>query len=53
MNKIQFDSNGIHASNDDLRSIALQVLEQEKRERECRRATRYDNWGYWNISDRH
>jgi hypothetical protein len=47
-----FDEDGIYASNDYLRGIALQVLEQEKRERECRRVTRYDNWGVWNISDR-
>ena len=63
MNKIQFDSNGIYASNPKLSAIALQVMEQEKRERELRREwfskwndSRPDDggqWGIWNISDRH
>ena len=57
MNKIQFDSNGIFASTPELRSIALQVMEQEKRERELRRSLSDEDlnatWGTWNISDRH
>ena len=58
MNKIQFDSNGIYASNPMLSKIALQVLEQEKRERELRRRLTDEDlnsgqWGIWNISDRH
>ena len=57
MNKIQFDSNGIFASTPELSAIALQVLEQERQERACRRAmTDADldggQWGIWNISDR-
>ena len=57
MNKIQFDSNGIYASNPMLSKIALQVLEQEKRERELRRRLTDEDlssgqWGIWNISDR-
>ena len=43
MNKIQFDSNGIYASDAKLNAIALQVLEQERRERmTCRRAAEYE-----------
>jgi len=38
MKQIQFDSNGIYASNPKLSAIALQVMEQEKRERELRRS---------------
>ena len=58
MNKIQFDSNGIFASTPELSAIALQVLEQEKRERELRRSLTDEDlnggqWGIWNISDRH
>ena len=57
MNKIQFDSNGIYASSPELSKIALQVLEQEKRERELRRSLTDEDlsgqWGIWNISDRH
>ena len=58
MNKIKFDSNGIYASNPMLSKIALQVLEQEKRERELRRRLTDEDlnsgqWGIWNISDRH
>ena len=58
MNKIQFDSNGIYASTPALNAIALQVLEQERQERACRRALRDQDldggqWGIWNISDRH
>ena len=63
MNKIQFDSNGIFASTPELANIALQVLEQEKRERELRRQwfSKWNDsrpadggqWGIWNISDRH
>ena len=58
MNKIQFDSNGIYASDANLRTIALQVLEQEKRERELRRSLSDQDlnsgqFGIWNISDRH
>jgi len=57
MNKIQFDSNGIYASSPELSKIALQVMEQEKRERELRRSLSDEDlnatWGVWNISDRH
>ena len=63
MNKITFDSNGIYASSPELSKIALQVMEQEKRERELRRewfskwneTSNHDGgqWGVWNISDRH
>ena len=62
MNKTTFDRNGIFASDAKLTAIALQVLEQEKRERELRREwfskwndSRPDDggqWGIWNISDR-
>ena len=62
MNKTTFDQNGIFASDAKLTTIALQVLEQEKRERELRREwfskwndTRSADggqWGIWNISDR-
>ena len=61
MKKIQFDSNGIYASDAKLSAIALQVMEQEKRERELRREW-FSKWndsrpqgtyGTWNISDRH
>tara|TARA_Y100000592_G_scaffold65474_1_gene101857 strand:+ start:1873 stop:2064 length:192 start_codon:yes stop_codon:yes gene_type:complete len=63
MNKTKFDSNGIYASDANLRAIALQVMEQEKRERELRRewfskwneSSNHDGgqFGIWNISDRH
>lgn len=57
MKKIQFDSNGIYASSPELSKIALQVMEQEKRERELRRSMSDEDlrgqWGYWYISDRH
>tara|TARA_B100000035_G_scaffold306889_1_gene309471 strand:- start:460 stop:663 length:204 start_codon:yes stop_codon:yes gene_type:complete len=61
---MKFDSNGIYASNPKLHAIALQVIEQEKRDREaCRRAAESESdfpswgpamgqWGHWNISDR-
>ena len=56
MNKIKFDSNGIFASDARLSAIALQVLEQEKRERELRRSLTDEDlsgqWGVWSISDR-
>ena len=62
MKKIQFDQNGIFASTPELSAIALQVMEQEKRERELRREwfTKWNDsrpddggqWGIWNISDR-
>ena len=63
MNKTTFDQNGIFASDAKLTAIALQVLEQEKRERELRREW-FAKWnresecdaaqfGTWNISDRH
>ena len=62
MAKSLFDDDGIYASNPELRSIALQVMEQEKRERELRREwfskwndTRSADggqWGIWHISDR-
>ena len=58
MKQTKFDSNGIYASNPMLSKIALQVLEQEKRERELRRRLTDEDlssgqWGIWNISDRH
>ena len=38
-----FDSDGIYATSPHLKSIALQVMEQERRERmTCRRAAEYD-----------
>ena len=59
---MKFDQNGIFASTPELNAIALQVLEQEKRERELRRewfskwneTSDHDGgqWGIWNISDR-
>ena len=54
---MKFDSNGIFASTPELRSIALQVMEQEKRERELRRSLTDEDlnngqWGVWHISDR-
>ena len=43
MNNIKFVSNGIYASDAKLNAIALQVLEQERRERmTCRRAAEYE-----------
>ena len=63
MKQTKFDSNGIYASDAKLSAIALQVLEQEKRERELRRewfskwndSSNHDGgqFGIWNISDRH
>ena len=55
MKQIQFDSNGIYASNPMLSKIALECLEQERRERACLRAARAEGiqWTNWNISDRH
>ena len=58
MKQTKFDSNGIFASDSKLSAIALQVLEQEKRERELRRSLTDEDlnggqWGIWNISDRH
>ena len=54
---MKFDSNGIYASSPELTKIALQVMEQEKRERELRRSLTDEDlsgqWGIWNISDRH
>jgi len=62
MKQIQFDQNGIFASTPELSAIALQVLEQEKRERELRREwfSKWNEsqpadggqWGIWHISDR-
>ena len=62
MKQTKFDSNGIYASDAKLSAIALQVLEQEKRERELRRewfskwndSSNHDGgqFGIWNISDR-
>ena len=57
MKKIQFDQNGMFASTPELSAIALQVMEQEKRERELRRSLTDEDlnggqWGIWNISDR-
>ena len=54
---MKFDSNGIFASTPELASIALQVMEQEKRERELRRSLTDEDlnagqWGIWHISDR-
>ena len=58
MNKTTFDQNGIFSSDAKLTAIALQVLEQEKRERELRRSLTDEDlnggqWGIWHISDRH
>ena len=55
MKQIQFDSNGIYASDARLSSIALECLEQERRERACLRAARAEGiqWTDWHISDRH
>ena len=55
MKKIQFDSNGIYASDARLSAIALECLEQERRERACLRAARAEGiqWTDWHISDRH
>ena len=54
---MKFDSNGIDASSPELTKIALQVMEQEKRERELRRSMSVEDlraqWGTWNISDSH
>ena len=52
-----FDSDGIYATSPHLKSIALQVMEQEKRERELRRSLTDEDlnngqWGVWHISDR-
>ena len=52
-----FDDAGIYASSPQLRSIALQVMDQEKCERELRRSLTDEDlnggqWGIWNISDR-
>ena len=61
MKQTKFDQNGIYASTPELNAIALQVLEQEKRERELRQQW-FSKWeesrpqgvyGTWNISDRH
>ena len=54
MKKIQFDQNGIYASNPMLAQIAMQCLEQERQERACRRAARAEGiqWADWHISDR-
>ena len=54
---MKFDSNGIFASTPELASIALQVMEQEKRERELRRSLTDEDlnagqWGIWHNSDR-
>ena len=56
MNKTTFDRNGIFASDAKLTAIALQVMEQEKRERELRREwfskwndTRSADGGQWGI----
>ena len=58
MNKITFDSNGIYASNPMLAQIAMECIEQERRQRACRAAMHDQDldggqWGIWNISDRH
>ena len=62
MKQTKFDSNGIYASDAKLSAIALQVLEQEKRERELRRewfskwndSSNHDGGQFgMNISDRH
>ena len=54
MNKIKFDQNGIYASDSRLSAIALECLEQERRERACLRAARAEGiqWTDWHISDR-
>ena len=48
---MKFDSNGIYASNAKLNAIALEVLEQERQERACRRALRDQDLdgGQWGI----
>ena len=55
MKQIRFDSNGIYASDARLSAIALECLEQERRERACLRAARAEGiqWTDWHISDRH
>jgi hypothetical protein len=58
MSKITFDSNGIYASNPMLARIAMECIEQERRQRACRAAMHDQDmdggqWGIWNISDRH
>ena len=54
MKQIQFDQNGIYASDARLSAIALECLEQERRERACLRAARAEGiqWTDWHISDR-
>ena len=61
-----FDDDGIYASSPELKSIAMQCMEQERRDRAaCRRAAEMDDciefpswgpamgqWGVWHISDR-
>ena len=48
---MKFDSNGIFASTPELNAIALQVLEQEKRERELRREW-FAKWNETSNNDR-
>ena len=54
MKQIQFGQNGIYASNPMLAKIALECLEQERRQRACLRAARAEGiqWTDWHISDR-
>ena len=62
---MKFDSNGIYASSEKLKEIALLVVEQERKDRERRAAIAAESesdfpswgpamgqWGVWNISDR-
>ena len=57
MAKSLFDDDGIYASNDFLKSIAMECIESDRRARACRRAANdlidAPAWGVWNISDRH
>lgn len=50
---IQFDNNGIYASDNKLSQIALECLQQERDELALRRATRNIEFTTFNITDRH
>ena len=61
---MKFDSNGIYASSEKLKEIALLIVEQDRKDREARRraaesesdfpqwGAAMGQWGHWNISDR-
>ena len=62
---MKFDSNGIYASSEKLKEIALLVVEQDRKDRERRLLAAQESesdfpqwgaamgqWGHWNISDR-